>query len=88
MRVNTNDTETQARIAPIVILPEFENFGTLAMMMVEKEFDTVKERKLDTIIQETKLLNFYLKLGFKETGQFEPVKQNMSIVYLSKKSIS
>lgn len=86
MRVNTNAAKTQARIAPIVILPEFENFGfgTLAMMMVEKKFDTVKEWKLDTIIQEKKLLNFYLKLGYKESGQFEEIKENMDIVYLSK----
>lgn len=55
------------------------------MLLIEKKFPTVKEWYLDTILQETKLIRFYTKLGYEETGNIESIQENMDIVYFMKK---
>lgn len=54
------------------------------MLLVEKEFPTVKEWYLDTILQEPKLTHLYTKLGYKETGQIERIQESMDIIFFLK----
>lgn len=86
-RVITNHTQTSARIAPIGIIPQYEKqgYGATAMFLLEKEFSTVKEWHLETILQETALTHFYSKIGYKETGQTESIQKNMDMIYFIKK---
>ena len=83
----TNEEGTQAKIGPIGILPQYEEcgYGTEAMKLIEKEFSTVKEWLLDTILQETKLTHFYSKLGYKQTGKVESIQENMAIIFFEKR---
>jgi len=86
-RVFTNENQTKAKIGPIGILPknEEQGLGTEAMILIEKEFPTVKEWYLDTILQESKLTHFYTKLGYKKTGRTEKIQEGMDIVFFIKK---
>lgn len=83
----TNDMTTNARIAPIAIVPEYEGrgYGTKTILLIEKEFPTVKEWSLDTILQERRLTHLYKKLGYKETGQIERLQEGMDIIFFIKK---
>ncbi|MFW7431755.1 GNAT family N-acetyltransferase [Vagococcus carniphilus] len=83
----TNDEQTKGKIGPIGIIPEYENqgLGTKAMLLVEKEFLTVKEWSLDTILQESKLTHLYSKIGYKKTGEIMPIQEGMDIIFFIKK---
>lgn len=85
-RILTNEELTQAKIGPIGILPENEEqgLGTEAMILIEKTFPTVEKWYLDTILQESKLIHFYTKLGYKETGQIETIQEKMDIIFFTK----
>lgn len=86
IRVVTNDTNDQARIAPIVILPQYENLGlgTSIIQLIESEFDTVIEWHLGTILQEKKLVHFYTKLGYEQQVTTEPIQEGMDEVFFTK----
>ncbi|WP_368742554.1 GNAT family N-acetyltransferase [Enterococcus casseliflavus] len=85
IRVITTDQRDQARIAPIVILPEYENLGLgkKVMQLVEMEFNTVKEWHLETILQESKLIHFYTQMGYKQEN-ITPIQNGMDEVSLIK----
>lgn len=87
VRISTNDNQTKAKIGPIGIIPQSEEqgCGTEAMLLVEKEFSTVKEWYLSTILQETKLTHFYSKMGYKETGEMASIQEDMDLVFFVKK---
>lgn len=86
VRIATNDSQTKAKIGPIGIVPknEEQGYGTKSMLLVEKEFPTVKEWYLDTILQEPKLTHLYTKLGYNETGQIERIQEGMDIIFFVK----
>ncbi|MFQ9320647.1 MAG: GNAT family N-acetyltransferase [Enterococcus durans] len=87
VRIATNGNQTKAKIGPIGIVPKSEEkgYGTKAMLLVEKKFPTVREWYLDTILQESKLIHLYTKLGYKETSQVEKVQEGMDIIFFIKK---
>lgn len=86
IRIVTTSNQTKARISPIAILPQFENrgFGKQTMYEIESLFPSVKEWSLDTIKQETKLLNFYLSLGYTKLEKEERINDNMDISFFRK----
>ncbi|MHC5268797.1 GNAT family N-acetyltransferase [Enterococcus sp. LJL98] len=86
LRVVTNSKQTEARVSPIGIHPQYDGFGygTQAMLLVEKHFSTVQKWDLSTIYQEEKLLHFYLKLGYEKTGEMDWIQENMAIIYFTK----
>lgn len=86
IRILTTSNQTKARISPIAILPQFENrgFGKQTMYEIESLFTSVKEWNLDTIKQETKLLNFYLNLGYTKLEKEEIINDNMVISFFKK----
>lgn len=86
IRVITNDNQTEANFSQIGIDPEYDGFGygTQAVLLLEKEFPTVENWSLTTILQEEKLIHFYSKLGYKKTGQSIPIQENMDIVIFVK----
>lgn len=85
--IGTNDEQTKAKTGPIGIIPEYENkvFGKEAMLLVEKEFSTVREWSLDTILQESKLTHLYSQIGYKETDKTEKIQEGMDLIFFIKK---
>lgn len=79
-------SDTTCRISPMLILPEYQNNGysQQALSAVEKLYPDVKEWKLDTIKEESKLCYLYEKCGYIPTGKEEILKDGMTIVYYSK----
>lgn len=79
-------SNTNYRISPISIMPEFQNRGyaQIAMLELEKLYPYVNNWQLDTIKQESKLCYLYEKLGYKPTGKEEQIKDGMTIVYYQK----
>ena len=80
-------SDTVCRISPMLILPEYQNNGYAqkTLSAVEKLYPNVKEWKLDTIKQESKLCYLYEKCGYIPTGKEEILKDGMTIVYYSKR---
>jgi predicted acetyltransferase len=83
--VLTESPVPTARVAPICILPTEENqgFGKYAMSLIEAEFPQIKNWQLSTILQETRLLSFYRKLGY-HTGNSEPIIPGMDRIFMFK----
>lgn len=81
IRIVTKDQRDLARIALIVILPEYENLGLgkKVMQLAEIEFNSVKEWHLETILQESKLIHFYTELGYKQEN-ITPIQNGMDEV--------
>lgn len=86
IRIITNRNKSAARISPMAILPQFENrgYGKQAIYDIESRFPTIKEWNLDTIKQETKLINFYLDLGYKCLDKEVVIHKGMHISYFRK----
>lgn len=86
IRVVFDKTNKKARVSPIAILPDYENkgYGKCSMIAIEQKFSEVKEWDLDTITQENKLVNFYLKLGYKILPKSEKIKEGMTITFFKK----
>ncbi len=81
-RADTN--QLIMRIAPIAILPEYENkgYGKSAMKATEK-LARVDKIILSTIKQEEKLVDFYQKLGYVEVGMHS-IQNGMDLLYFEK----
>ena len=86
VRVVTIDESTK-RISPIFILPEYQNSGYAkrAMGLIESQNPEVKLWLLDTILQEQKLCHLYESLGYLQTGEYEDIKDGMTIAYYEKR---
>lgn len=76
---------SKKKIAPIYILPKYQNrgYGQLAMKEVEK-IHGVDNWKLDTILEEKGNCHLYEKFGYKQTGQFEKISDIQTIVFYEK----
>ncbi|WP_291291147.1 GNAT family N-acetyltransferase [Enterococcus sp.] len=74
------------RVAPICILPANENqgIGQTALRLVEAKFSSVKTWQLSTILQETRLLSFYQKLGYQLSDHTSPIIAGMDRVFFTK----
>ena len=83
--INDKKDGTKKKIAPIYILPRFQNKGyaQLAIKEVEK-IHGVTNWKLDTILEEKGNCHLYEKLGYKQTGKFEKISDIQTIVFYEK----
>lgn len=77
--------ESNARISPIFILPQYQGkgFGQQAMTLIEKEIGAATW-ELSTIMQEEGHRYLYEKLGYKRVGPEGVVNARMSIVHYRK----
>lgn len=76
----------KSRIAPMFILPEFQNKGYAQQVISKAEnmYPETVQWELDTIKQEDKLCHLYEKLGYAPTGKEEQIKDGMTIIFYSK----
>ncbi|MBM7544580.1 GNAT family N-acetyltransferase [Periweissella beninensis] len=75
-------------IGNLLILPEFQNqgYGQATLTAIEAFFPTIQNWKLNTILQEQKLIYFYEKMGYKRVRYLKiPIKEKMDIVFYKKK---
>lgn len=81
IRIITDTNKSVARISPIAILPQFENngYGKRAICEIENRFPTIKEWNVDIVKQETKLINFYLDLGYVYLDKEDIIHEGMYI---------
>ena len=83
--INDKKDGTRKKIAPIYILPRFQNkgYGQLAMKEAEK-IHGESNWKLDTILEEKGNCHLYEKFGYKQTGKFEKISDIQTIVFYEK----
>ena len=83
--VNDKKDGTKKKIAPIYILPRFQNkgYGQLAMKEVERIHGEANW-KLDTILEEKGNCHLYEKFCYKQTGKFEKISDIQTIVFYEK----
>lgn len=86
IRIVINKNQMKGKIGPIGIIPnnEEQGLGTDTMFLIERQFPTIKKWYLSTILQEQKLVHFYTKLGYKETGEKIQIKEGMDMLFFSK----
>ena len=80
------DNGDLCRLKQIYILPEYQGYGYAqqAILLVEMLHKNARNWELDTIKQESKLCHLYEKMGYKQTGKEERVKDGMTIVFYKK----
>ncbi len=80
------DIKDTCRIAPIFILPNYQDNGYAqeAIKQVELIYPHMKHWELGTIKQEEKLCHLYEKMGYKATGIEKEIQKDMSIKYYAK----
>lgn len=78
------DNEYTYKIDDFGILPKFrdKSIGTKVFLKIEELYNNPKIWILSTILQESRCIHFYEKLGFKRTSDREPtiVNEHMTIV--------
>jgi RimJ/RimL family protein N-acetyltransferase len=74
------------KLKQIYILPEHQGKGYAqeAITIVESCYTDIKQWELDTIKQESKLCHLYEKMGYKQTGREETIKDGMTLVFYKK----
>lgn len=79
--------EARCRIAPLFILPQYQNKGVaqMAMTLVEEMYTDIKVWELDTILQEQGNCYFYEKLGYKRTGWSKTINERMTLIGYEKR---
>ncbi len=72
------------------IHPDYQNksLGQEAVQKLESLYPHVSVWTLDTIVQEAKLCHFYEKLGYKDTGKKEQIKEGMDLRFYRKEKHS
>lgn len=80
------DFGEHCRLSPIGILPEYQNRGYAqqAISIMEARYRHASKWTLDTIVQETKLCHLYEKLGYRDTGKREHIKDGMDLIFYEK----
>lgn len=80
------DFGEQCRLSPIGILPEYQGKGIAqqALACMEELYPDARLWTLDTILQEEKLCYLYEKLGYRRTGKYERLKEDMDLVFYEK----
>ncbi len=79
-------TDDTYRLSTISVLPEYQGNGYAqqAVKEAEKLYPQAKCWNLDTIKQEPKLIHFYEKLGYRQTGKEDHIKEGMDLVFFEK----
>ena len=83
--IKDNKDGTKKKIAPIYILPKFQNkgYGQLAIKEVERIHGKTNW-ELDTILEEKGNCYLYEKFGYKKTGNFKKINDKETIVFYEK----
>lgn len=86
IRIVINKNQMKGKIGPIGIIPnnEEQSLGTDTMFLIGRQFPTIKKWYLSTILQEQKLVHFYTKLVYKDTGEKIQIKEGMDMLFFSK----
>jgi GNAT superfamily N-acetyltransferase len=79
--------DASIRIGILGVDPDFQNqkIGTKIISAIKEIFKSVSKIELDTIQEETSLVNFYLHNGFQLTDQTEEIKDGMHLVRMEYK---
>ena len=85
LRIQTNDELTKAWLGTAAILPQYQGkgYGTNGLSLLEKEFPTITQWDLCTVLQDAGMVAFYEKNGYHQT-HIEPEKEGMDMVYMKK----
>ena len=85
LRVQTNEELTEAWLGTAAILPQNQGkgYGSEGLRLLEKEFPTIKQWDLCTVLQDASMVSFYEKNGYHQT-HIEPEKEGMDMVYMKK----
>ena len=76
---------TEAWLGTAAILPQYQGkgYGSEGLELLEKEFPTIKQWDLCTVLQDAGMVAFYEKNGYRQT-HIEPEKEGMDMVYMKK----
>ena len=85
LRVQTNAELTKAWLGTAAILPPYQGkgYGSKGLSLLEKEFPTITQWDLCTVLQDAGMVAFYEKNGYHQT-HIEPEKEGMDMVYMKK----
>ena len=85
LRVQTNEELMEAWLGTAAILPQYQGkgYGSEGLRLLEKEFPTIKQWDLCTVLQDAGMVAFYEKNGYRQT-HIEPEKEGMDMVYMKK----
>ena len=85
LRVQTNAELTKAWLGTAAILPPYQGkgYGSKGLSLLEKEFPTITQWDLYTVLQDAGMVAFYEKNGYHQT-HIEPEKEGMDMVYMKK----
>lgn len=76
---------TEAWLGTAAILPPYQGkgYGSKGLSLLEKEFPTITQWDLCTVLQDEGMVAFYEKNGYHQTHT-EPEKEGMDMVYMKK----
>ena len=85
LRIQTNEELTNAWLGTVAILPPYQGkgYGSTGLSLLEKEFPTITQWDLCTVLQDAGMVAFYEKNGYHQT-HIEPEKEGMEMVYMKK----
>ena len=74
------------KVAALAVHPKYQGQGIAqqALLKIEKLHSNAERWFLDTILQEAGNCHLYEKLGYKRTGEFEEINENMTLVFYEK----
>jgi GNAT superfamily N-acetyltransferase len=78
--------DTLCKLKQVYILPAYQNRGYAqqAILAVESLYPKTNRWELDTIKQEAKLCHLYEKMGYRQTGHEDAIKEGMTLVFYAK----
>ena len=85
LRIQTNEELTNAWLGTAAILPPYQGkgYGSKGLSLLEKEFPTITQWDLCTVLQDAGMVAFYEKNGYHQI-HIEPEKEGMDMVYMKK----
>lgn len=86
IRVADRKDNSLKKIAPIFVLPEYQNKGIAQLTIKEIEkIHGENNWELDTILQEEGNCHLYEKMGYKRTGKTQVVNEKLTLVFYEKR---
>ncbi|QOD85987.1 GNAT family N-acetyltransferase [Weissella viridescens] len=89
IRIIFDSSKSNARISPLMIVPEFEgqHYAQQALHLIEEYFSNIETFEIDTIKQEAKLLHLYTKCGYViDSSKRETLQPGMDLVFMQRKN--
>lgn len=87
VRIILDYERKRGRVSALGVRPQYQGRGIAqrALLEIEALHSEVENWYLDTILQEEGNRHLYEKLGYRKTGKYEEIKENMSIVFYKKR---